>query len=198
MYSRIFPYADKSSVGFGIKSIFFLFFVFQLDFVKKSSQFKGSWKIMRISINKNYLFHLTGCAIFLLVGARMQDAKAVYPSLKELETYWTTDAKMFCKTAESCFAGTDALELFSEALPKTNLQCEIELGSDSLGFLTASDLDNLTCDGDLKKICRVIGSKRFLAVFLQDVFLKAIIDHAGNKGCKTAIRFRPWFEKGFF
>ena len=108
-------------------------------------------------MNKNYLFHLTGCAVFLSVGVWSQNAKAIYPDPGVVKTHWQQNPKIFQETFEALFQQAEQFPLWSEVFPRWfkeqngNLY-EIGMGSVLLSFHTLDDLAKLPCDADLKKI----------------------------------------------
>ena len=157
-----------------------------------------------MNMNKNYLFHLTGCIVFLLVGARMQNAKATYPAPGVVEAHWKKNPKVFQETFETLFPQAGKLHLWSEEFPdgfeaQNENSFAVDTDSDWLPFHTLDDLEKLPCDVDLKKIIKVVGSTEFLKKVLPEEVVKSIFVHAVNgKDSKTEIKFRPHLEKNFF
>lgn len=129
---------------------------------------------MCISINKNYLFHLTGCAVFLLVGARMQNAKADWPSAERMESHWNSHPKIFCETFEALSPNSCGLHLLSSGVSCEDYEEKyggiytVRHGSDYYEVHCVSDLDALPKYYP-RRILQTLGSSEFLkAVLLND------------------------------
>lgn len=157
-----------------------------------------------MNMNKNYLFHLTGCAVFLFVGARTQNAKATYPDSGVVEAHWRKNPKVFQKTFETFFPKVKWLPFWGEDFPdwfkkQNGSPCTVKTGFGRLSFHTLNDLEQLPCDADLKKIIKVVGSTEFLTKVLPEEVVKSIFTHAvSGKDFKTKITFIPHSEKNFF
>ena len=157
-----------------------------------------------VNMNKNYLFHLTGCAVFLLVGARTQNAKAVYPAASVVEAHWRQNPRIFQETFDALFPKAGQLFLWSEKFPKwlkerNGNPCEIKMGSDRLSFHTLDDLAKLPCDADLKEIIRVLGSTEFLTRVLPEGVIDSVFAHAiGCEELRLKIVFSLYCSNGFF
>lgn len=156
-------------------------------------------KIILIIKNKKCLCNLIGCAVFLCVGTCDRKAKAVdFPDVETLQAHW--------KQRELVYAAFDALypqagrlTLLSDKLPgaKTKKQTpsfKMYFSGEESPFETASDLDQLSCDACLKKICRVLCSSEFLAA----VLLKKTVDVLRTEAEATTIAISPLKSKSFF
>ena len=73
---------------------------------------------MRIFANKKHPYPLAvGCAIFLCLGTRVQNAKAIGPSAEETEAYWRQNPKIFQKTFEELFPKAERLRPLIDSFP---------------------------------------------------------------------------------
>lgn len=139
---------------------------------------------MCIFINKNYLFHLTGCAVFLLVGARMQNAKADWPSAECMESYWKSHPKIFCETFEKLFSNGCDLNLLSSGVSCKDYEEKyggiytVKHGSDSYKVHCVSDLFDVLPECYPRGILKTLGSSEFLKAVLLDDTVGALCTDA--------------------
>lgn len=153
---------------------------------------------------KNFPFRLIGCTLFLFVGARTQSAKAVYPDPNVVEAHWRKNPKIFQQTFEMLFPQAESPNLLSEDFldwfkEQNGALCKIKINSDDLSFHTLDDLGKLSCDADLKKIIKVVGSTEFLKKVLSEEVVESFFANAiSGKDFKTKIKFKPLLEKNFF
>ena len=102
------------------------------------------------------------------------------------------------------FSQAESPNLLSEGFPgwfkdQNGNLCTVETRSDDLSFHTLDDLGKLSCDADLKKIIKVVGSTEFLKEVLSEEVVKSIFANAiSGKDFKTKITFKPRLEKNFF
>lgn len=122
-----------------------------------------------------------------------------------MEAHWRKNPKIFHETFDALFPQAEDLSLWSEEFPKwfkeQNEKLDICVGSKSLSFHTPDDLKKLSCDAELKKIIKVLGSKEFLQKVLTEEVVGAIFAHAvSGKDFKLSIVFvpRPYYDNGFF
>ena len=154
---------------------------------------------------KNFPFRLIGCTLFLFVGARTQSVKAILPDPSVVEAHWRKNPKIFHEAFDALFPQAEDLSLWSEEFPKwfkeQNEKLDICVGSKSLSFHTPDDLKKLSCDAELKKIIKVLGSKEFLQKVLTEEVVGAIFAHAvSGKDFKLEVVFKPclYYDNGFF
>lgn len=122
---------------------------------------------MRVFMNKNCLYLLTGGAMFLCAGVCGRKAYAVdYPNAATLEDYWKKT--LYYQAFEKLYRQAKEFPLLSDNLPRDGQTPSFKMyfnGKEN-PFKTASDLDQLPCDAHLKKICKVLCSSKFLATAL--------------------------------
>ena len=136
--------------------------------MKNFSLNKQNWKAMRVFMNKNCLYLLTGCAMFLYAGTCVRKAYAVdYPDIEILVAHWYK-ALYFVKF-EKLYQLAKLSQLLSEKLPGNGKQApsfKMYFNGEEYLFKTASDLDQLPCNACLKKICKILCSSENKAFLL--------------------------------
>ena len=122
---------------------------------------------MRVFMNKNCLYLLTWCAMFLCTGACGRRAYAVnYPDAATLEKHW--DEAPYFAMFKKLYRKAKELPLLSDNLPKDGQTPSFKMyfnGKEN-PFKTAFDLNQLPCDVCLRKICKVLCSSKFLEAAL--------------------------------
>ena len=154
---------------------------------------------------KNYLFHLTGCTLSLFVGARTQSVKAIYLEPCVVEEDWKRNPKVFQKTFDALFRQAESPHLWSEKFlgrfkvrNRDLYTVKTSSSSNVLSFHTLDDLEKLSCDDDLKKVIRIVGSTEFLEKVLLGVAGDIVGYATHSKYLETKITFEQGLEKGFF
>ena len=175
---------------------------------------------MRIFANKKHPYPLAvGCAIFLCLGTRVQNAKAIGPSAEETEAYWRQNPKIFQKTFEELFPKAERLRPLIDSFPNAftiekgnfyttsyTIENACKTGScyktrpfgDFYTVSSSEALARLEQDIPLKKILKVLGSREFLEKVLTQAGVSRIPSRDAQEDAKTEIRFRPYFRESFF
>lgn len=144
-----------------------------------------------------------GCAAALTVGAWGENAKAEYTNANAIKVYWEVSNNLFPSVFDDSFQRSDFYRLWSEAFPPNFKRGKGELYSirkdtDSVSyhkFHTADDLEALPIDASLKRICKALGSRRFLAGILDEETVNIICDRSTiGANRKTTVTFDPYYD----
>ena len=155
-------------------------------------------------MNKIPYIHIMGCATALAVGAWTKNAKAVYPEPSVVEAHWRQNPRVFQETFAELFPQAEQLHLWREGLPDwvkndKNRWYHVLRNDLERQFYTDSDLEELPCDAELKKIIKVIGSLEFLESVLPESVVQSIYAYAtGGEEFQTEFCFVPCYKKEFF
>ena len=152
---------------------------------------------MRVFMNKNCLYLLTGCAMFLCAGACGRKAYALdYPNVETLKMHWEK-APYFAMFKE-LYRQAKEFPLLSENLPKDGQTPSFKMyfnGKEN-PFKIAFDLNRLPCDVFLRKICKVLCSSKFLEAALMKETVNALRERDGVTTIEIkASNHNPFFDR---
>ena len=140
-----------------------------------------------------------GCVAALTVGAWEQNAKADYTDTETVKLYWEDIGikDSFPNIFDDSFRFSDWL--WSAAFSPNFKQDKGDLyrirkaaEDDSYHtFHTADELQALQIDASLKKICKALGSRRFLVESLGEVTVNTVCDRSIQPNRETTVTFKP-------
>ena len=154
-------------------------------------------------MNKILYTHIMGCAAALTVGACGEYAKAEYADANVVKLHWEATKDLFPKTFDDSFQRSDFYWLWSATFSqnfkheKGNLYHIIKKSSEVNPyhtFHTADELQALPIDASLKKICKALGSRRFLAGILDDATVDTVRDKSVQPNRETTVTFEPYYD----
>ena len=152
---------------------------------------------MRVFMNKNCLYLLTGCAMFLCAGACGRKAYALdYPNVETLEKHW--NEALYFEMFEELYQEAKKLPLLSDNLPKDRQTPSFKMyfNCKENPFKTAFDLNQLPCDVCLRKICKVLCSSEFLEAALLKETVNALREGDGVTTIEIkASNHDPFFDQ---
>ena len=143
-----------------------------------------------------------GCVAALTVGAWEQNAKADYTDTETVKLHWEDIGikDSFPNIFDDSFRFSDWLwsAAFSPnfkqekgALYRIRKAAE----DDSYHtFHTADELQALQIDASLKKICKALGSRRFLVESLGEVTVNTVCDRSMQPNRETTVTFDPYYD----
>ena len=154
-------------------------------------------------MNKILYTHIMGCAAALTVGAWGENAKAdYYTDVNTMKQHWKASEDLFPRVFDDSFQHSDSYTLWSATFPPNfkydkgglyRIKKAAE-GESYHTFHTADELQALPIDASLKKICKALGSRRFLAEILDETTVNAICDGSIGANRETTVTFEPYYD----
>ena len=153
-------------------------------------------------MNKIPYTHIMGCAAALTVGACGEYAKAEYTDANVVKLHWEATKDLFPRTFDDSFRRSDFYWLWSATFSQNFKHGKGDLYSirkatDSVSyhkFHTADELQALPIDASLKKICKALGSRRFLAGILNDETVDTVRNKSVQPNLETTVTFEPYYD----
>ena len=146
--------------------------------------------------------HIIGCATALTVGAWAENAKAEYTNANAVKLHWEVSKDLFPRVFDDSFRRSDFYWLWSATFPsnfkhgKGNLYRikKATEGNSYHTFHTADELQTLPIDASLKKICKALGSRSFLAWILDGTTVDTICNRSIEANRETTVTFEPCYD----
>ena len=153
-------------------------------------------------MNKISYKHIMGCVAALTVGAWGENAKAEYTDANTVKLHWEVSKNLFPRVFDDSFRLSDVYWLWSTAFSPNFEQDKGALyrirkaaeGVSYHTFHTADELQALPIDAFLKKICKALGSRRFLVEILDEVTVDTVRDRSMQPNRETTVTFDPYYD----
>ena len=140
----------------------------------------------------------------LTVGACGENAKADYTDVEAVKLHWEDIGikDSFPNIFDDSFRFSDSCPLWSTDFQsyfkheKGDLYRIRKAAEDDSyhTFHTADELQALPIDASLKKICKVLGSRRFLVESLGEVTVNTVCDRSIQPNRETTVTFIPYYD----